>query len=381
MTKFEPLKYLETRIKNRIKELETTEIAQHFNNPHLEIEMCETILEVFSIVKSIEETRWGRAPLDSTKNLSGVVSSRINPILSKTKDLSGTAISSYSPVNLTIKSKKYEIENTALFLQKYLYLGGSEKSALDFLAESLFTLLAHYSPAEKKTSKKSDQSYCLYCYRDCYQVGSGTCDQHNGANRTKGKRFLKRYIEMKKAIDLYDKENALDYKSRFNKITLTKLHNQNVCAWSEVSDKVAWISQVLLALEICDKWKVNYKADEILKKSQKDDVNDCPFWPSIMNGTMFRYQAYVLATIRRPTPKMIIKLNLVWGGEKVIDVAHKYNVQRSGLQRAVIDWRNRIGNLRLQEVPDDLIKSAFGLECLPTRKHRGAANKKSPQRF
>lgn len=382
MSKFEPLKYLEARIKNRIKNLEITEIAQHFNNPHLEIEMCEAILEVFSIVKSIEETRWGRAPLEnSNKNLSWIVSSKINPVLLKTNDLSGTAISTYSPVNLTIKSKKYDIENTALFLQKYLYLGESEKSALDFLAESLLILVVHYSPAEKNHRKTGNQPYCLYCYRECYQLGSDTCDMHNGVNRTKGKRFFKRYIEMKKAIDLYEKENKLDYLNRFNKIALKKLNDEKICAWAEASDKRAWVSQVLLALNICDKWKIDYKADELLKKSQKDVITDFPSWPSTLNGTMFRYQAYALAKLRRPTSKMIKKLHLVWGGQKVIDVAHQSKVQRSGLQRAVIDWRNRIGDLRSQEVPDVLIKAALGLEFLPNRNIGGAANKKSPQRF
>ena len=78
---------------------------------------------------------------------------------------------------------------------------------------------------------------------------------------------------------------------------------------------------------------------------------------------------------------MIEKLNQVWGGQKVIDVAKKSNVLRPGLQRAVIDWRKKINRLRSDKVPDELIKVALGLEFLPALKSGGATNKKSPQRF
>lgn len=381
MSKFEPLKYLEIRIQSRIKNLESTEIAQHYNNPHLEIEMCKAILEVFSIVKIIEETRWGRAPLNSYKNLSWVVSSKINPVLSKTNDLSGTPISTYSPVNLTKKSKKLDIENTALFLQKYLYLGESEKSALDFLADSLFLLAAHYSSFEKKSPIENDQPYCLYCYRECYQVDSDTCDMHNGVNRTKGKRHLEKYVEMKKVIGMYDRANRLGHLKRFSKIALKKLDDEKICTWTEASDKTAWVSKVLLTLNICDKWKIHDKANELLKNSQNDTTGDDPSWPSSLHGTMFRYQAYILANLRRPTSKMIVKLNQVWSGEKIIVVANNSKTHRSGLQRAVIDWKHKISDLRSQEVPDVIIKAALGLEFLPIHNFGGASNKKSPTRF
>lgn len=380
MSKFTPLLYLKEKMLDRVKTLKLTEVAQYFNNPNLEIEMCEALLEVFGIVKAIEETRWGRAPLNSNKNLSWIVSSKINPILSKTKDLGGTAISTYSPVNINEKSKQSNIQNIAIFLQKQLYFGDSEKSALDFLAESLFILVAHYSPFEKKPAKKGDQPYCIYCYRECY-VGSDTCDLHAGVNRTKGKRFFKRYIEMKKAIIHNEKGGGFANLKEFNSIALKELSKNNIGSWTNAQDKSEWLKTALIRLDIFnDTWKVEAKANELIKLANNNS-NELSNWPSTLYGTMFRYQAYILATYRRPTTNMIDKLNQVWSGQKVSDVAKKIKVQRSGLQRSVIDWRNKINLLRSDKVPDELIKVALGLEFLPTRKSGGAANKNLPKQI
>lgn len=378
MAKFDALKYHEEKIQNRIETLKSTEIAQYFNNPNLEIEMCEALLNVFNIVKAIEETRWGRAPLNSNKNLSWIVASKINPILSKIKDIGGDAISTYSPVNINEKSKQSNIQNIAIFLQKQLYFEDSEKNALDFLAESLFILIAHYSPAEKKPAKKGDQPYCIYCYRECY-IGSDSCDVHAGVNRTKGKRFFKRYLEMRDAINAYEKGRKRQKFKKFNGIFLKKLNDENICAWADAPDQTEWVSQVLSSLDICDKWKVNDKANELLKQSVRDVRDDSPAWPGALYGTVFRYQAYILATTRKPSKQVTKKLNLVWGGEKIINISKRLGNERSGLQRAVIAWRNKINLLRSNEVPDELIKVATGLEFLPIRKSGGAANKNLPE--
>ena len=205
---------------------------------------------------------------------------------------------------------------------------------------------------------------------------------HNGVNRTKGERFYKRYVEMKKAINFYERGGGFRNLKVFNSIALNELSERKVCLWSAASDKSAWIKEVLTLFEIHDdKWKVQAKTEELLRLSIKDDLSFFRNWPSSLNGTMFRYQAYILAKYRRPTTKMIEKLNQVWGGQKVIDVAKKSNVLRPGLQRAVIDWRKKINRLRSDKIPDELIKVALELEFLPALKSGGAANKKSPQRF
>ena len=383
MSRFEPLKYLEAKIQDRVNALQITEVAQHFNNPNLEIEMCEALLAIFNIVKNFEEARWARTPIiKSNKNLSWIVSSKINPILSKTKDIGGTSLLDYDFVKFSLseKSEKNHIQNLAIFFQKQDYFDDSEKSALAFLSETLFILVAHYSPNEKK-SKKGDGFYCLYCFRE-RNLGSDACDMHNGVNRTKGERFYKRYVEMKKAINFYGRGGGFRNLKVFNSIALNELSERKVCLWSAASDKSAWIKEVLTLFEIHDdKWKVQAKTEELLRLSIKDDLSFFRNWPSSLNGTMFRYQAYILAKYRRPTTKMIEKLNQVWGGQKIIDVAKKSNVIRPGLQRAVIDWRKKINRLRSDKVPDELIKVALGLEFLPALKSGGAANKNSPQRF
>ena len=381
MAKFDALKFYEEEIQIRVNTLKNIEIANLYNNPNIEIEMCQALLEVFNTVKNIEETRWGRAPLESDKNLSWIVSKNINPVLLRVKNLSGTSISNFHMVNINNKSKNTDVEKIAIFLRKQLYFGQSEKNALAFLAQSLFYLIAHYSPAKKK-AKKGDGAYCLYCYRECYRLDSDTCDKHSSVNRTKGKWHFKKYVEMKDSINNYEKDEESPNLKIFNSIALKALKDRKISAWLAAPDKNAWLAEVLKVLDIfTNQWEIESKTKEFLKLMNGEVLQDYPHWPSSLNGTMFRYQAYILAKHRRPTTKIIKKLKQVWSGQKIITVAKKSKVHRSGLQRAVIDWRNKINLLRADEVPDELIKVALGLKFLPIRKSGGAANKNLPKQI
>lgn len=171
----------------------------------------------------------------------------------------------------------------------------------------------------------------------------------------------------------------------FDSMILQELTNKEISAWQDTKDEISWVKEILIYIYAYDenyeydKKYVEEKAQLLLKEADADLNEFFPHWPSSLNGMIHRYQAYTLATVRRPLSKMIGKLNKVWSGQKVIDVAKKSNAQRTGLQRAVIDWRNKINLLRFNKVPDELIKVALGLEFLPVRKSGGAAKKKFAQ--
>jgi hypothetical protein len=391
MTHANAIDYLVEKMQNRLNTLKLTKEHQYNNNPKLEIEMCEALLDVFCIARNNKGIRWFRAPLKSNQNLAWVVKAKVNPILAKTFDLSGTALLDIDFIKNSLneksmklgksaKSERSQIDNLVQTLRKNNFLDESEKKAIAHLSDSLLALQAHYWPKEK-IRKEGDGPYCLYCFRERYRFDTDTCDKHRDEKRTDGKRYLDRYIKIKDAIRSFEVNNKLLI---FDAMVLEEFRKKKIGLWHDTQDQINWIKEVLFLIyaydknDEGDKRYINDKANLLFQESDAAHKEAFPHWPSSLNGMMYRYQAYTLAKIRKPKNTVIEKLNKVWSGQKVIDVAKIYKVQRIGLQKAVIDWRDKINLLRSDKVPDELIKVALGLEFLPIRKSGGAANKKSP---
>jgi predicted HTH domain antitoxin len=369
VAKFDPLIYLKNNIEARVLVLRDIGVAKSYNNPNLEIAGLKAIINLLDEVKTVDETRWGRAPLKSKKNLSWIFVKHINPILSNIVDAQDSSISQIQVLKISERSKVASFLNFASFLSKYNFLNSSEISLVSYIVDATELLLAHYSPRNtKRIRRPNDYPFCTYCYRECYRSNVDVCDQHMGANRSNAKKTLSRYSMIMKVLDTYNKKSA-ERSEWFNAIALNTLRQKNISAWASVecgSNKINWLKEVLKRLDIYnDDYTLEEKAQHILKNST-DDITFFPNWPSALNGTMLRFQAYQLAKTRHPTKKMAERLNEVWSGkDSVMSIASKLKLQRTGLQRQVGHWRQIVVSLRSISVPDDIIKITLGLDYLP----------------
>lgn len=369
MAKFDSLIYLKDKIEKRILVLTDIQIAKNYNNSNLEIDGLQAIINLLGEVKSVDETRWGRAPLISKKNLSWIFVKHINPILCNIVDAGGSSISQIQVLKVSERSKVASFSNFASFLSKFNFLNSSEISLVSYIVDATELLLAHYSPRNTKRKRRpNDYPFCMYCYRECYRSNVDVCDQHMGANRSNAKKTLSRFSMIMKVLDTYDKQSA-KRSEWFNAIALNTLSKKDIKAWASVEshdNKINWLKEVLKKLDIYnDDYTLDEKAEYILKNST-DDISFFPNWPSALNGTMLRFQAYQLAKIRHPSKKIAERLNDVWSGKKsIISIARSLKLQRTGLQRQVGHWKRKVGSLRCISVPDDIIKVTLGLDYLP----------------
>lgn len=367
MAKFDSLIFFKERIESRIEFLNDIQFECGGNNPNLEINGLKAIIKLIDEVKELDETRWGRAPLKSKKNLSWIFVKNINPVLSCVLDIRGIPITQIQVLKVSEHSKADHFSQFAIFLSKYTNLKSSEFSLVSYISELTRLLLAHYSPkTNKRKVKQDDYPFCLYCYRECYRKNIDVCDKHSGANRSNAKKILPRYSKLKEEFEKYDKDKGRGM--WFNAFAINALKENNITAWANIKsdeDKICWLIDVLTKFDIYkDNYSVDQKAKHIIKSST-DDISFFPNWPSGLNGTMFRFQAYELAKIRRPTTEMAKKLNMIWSGKSVSSIALKFGLQRTGLQRQVGRWKREICELKSIGVPDQIIKITLELEYLP----------------
>lgn len=339
-------------------------------SPPVLISMVRAIEKILETVRSNPSARFGSCLTASKKNLSWVVHEALKPVCENLwvlPTLNATSVLTF----LTIKAGPYEVflaEEEIKRLCSLIRLGRNspEKCALDLLYGTLGHLRNDFSPRRhSKTSK--DFPYCPYCYREVMQK-TNTCHIHDGYRRTQGEYHYQRYESLKAAAKKLRLFNEQIDSQSYLPLTKAKLQEKGVPTWSnnKMADAENWITQVLKALDACDPRDRTRIATQIADAEKMVNITRrgaC--WPSAMKGTMFRHEIYLLTQLRTPAKEVADRLNRVWSGDAVADVAFAHGVSRQILHRQVVKWGKSILELRSKGVKEEVIKLTYHLDALP----------------
>lgn len=339
-------------------------------SPPVLINMVRAIEQILETVRFNPSARFGSCLTASKKNLSWVVHQALKPVCENLwvlPTLNATSVLTF----LTIKAKPPEVflaEEEIKRLCSLIPLGRNspEKRALDLLYGTLGMLRNDFSP--RRHSKKSkDFPYCPYCYREVMQKAN-TCHIHDGHRRTQGEYHYQRYEALKAAAKKLRLFNERIEPKSYLPLTKAKLLEKGVPTWpnNKIADAEDWIAQALKALDACDPRDRARIATQIAKAEKEVNIawrSSC--WPSAMKGTMFRYEIYLLTHLRTPAKDVADRLNRVWSGDAVADVAFACGVSRQILHRQVAKWGKSILELRSKGVKEEVIKLIYHLEALP----------------
>lgn len=320
------------------------------------------ILEVINVAKTTQRIAWGWQSQKSNRNISWVISSHFNPILGKLVDPSGNHIGQVKAVRFDESSNIDRIKAVTDFLRRYNFAQPSEMDAIYWMAETLELLTVVIPSGGKTKLAHGDGSYCIFCYRD-HLEGHEACGAHSGLKRMHGQRYFSRYVEMKKAIHDYEHVNS----RKFDVIAVNYLHEKGMPSWMQVDDsgKLQWVVDLLKHLDathVKNNQQVLRKL--ALKLIEPSDFPE-PYWPSRMNGLMFRFQAYELCQRKRPDKSVAERLELIWNNQSIEDVAEKTNSTPFNIKRSLDHWLKVIESYRNEGIPDELIKVTTGLKRLP----------------
>lgn len=324
--------------------------------------MYRSILEVLNIAKSTKRIAWGWQSQKSNRNISWVISSKFNPVLAKMVDPRGEHICQIKAVHFDESSDIDRIRAVTAFLRRYNFAHRSEIDAIYWLTETLEILTLEIPSGDNIKQVHSDSLYCIFCYRD-HQEGHETCGTHAGLGRMQGQRYFRRYVEMKHAIREYEHAKS----TKFEAIAVRHFLENGIPPWTQVHDngKLSWVTEVLKLLDATHLTNTPHvlkrMAQELLGSSDFPE----PYWPCRLNGLMFRFQAYQLCQYKRPEKPVAERLEMIWENQSIQNVAEQTNSTPFNIQRSLDHWQEIIQSDRNKGIPDELIKAARGLKCLP----------------
>jgi hypothetical protein len=363
MNEFSSVTLHEQAVNARLKALSTPDIRNCSNNPEIQEEMYGAILKVMHVARTTQRIAWGWQSQKSNRNISWVISSHFNPVLEKLTDANGNSVSRIHAVRFDESSNIDQIKAVTNFLRKYNFADYSEMDAIYWLTETLEILTLVIPSGGKAKPVRADGLYCIFCYRD-HLEGHETCGAHTSFNRMQGKRFFSRFVEIKKAIREYEQVNG----TKFYAFAVNYLHEKGMPSWKQMLDdrsKVIWVVKLLVLLDAThvtnDQQVLNKMAQKLLGPSDFPEQ----YWPSRMNGLMYRFQAYELCQRDRPDKLVAKRLEMIWENQSIDVVADKTRSTPFNIKRSLEHWHKVIESYRNEGIPDELIKVTTGLKRLP----------------
>lgn len=372
--------------------------------------MATAILKLVNHLRIHPESRWGRIPLTSDRNLSWIAAQTITPVMHSIITHNGSRATDYTSyhTNFNPASKPehiLEVENLVRILCRSVNPLTPEEGALNLLERSLQLLRAHFCPDPKSVRRDGDAPFCIYCYRDILPTNQSrptwnACHLHSDKNgRAAGKKLLSRYKMIRKYLG-----EVQDRRVRHHFPLATSIIHEadNYRPWTGRQDDVSWISFALASLVdipqgkykhkesadcVCQVARINKLAEEIaqlskrLETSAHDSVAYDPMasekqranylrmilgddYPIALYGTLLRYEAYQLARMLPPAKHIAKQLSKLWSGEKPIDVARTKDKLPNLLQTSR-RWKDKIHFLMSKNVRGEVIKFSFGFSALP----------------
>ncbi|MDP3088520.1 MAG: hypothetical protein Q8M99_10095 [Methylotenera sp.] len=173
-----------------------------------------------------------------------------------------------------------------------------------------------------------------------------------------GKYSYDRYVFLKKRLNKFDRNSFC--------LALATIKLNGIPDWTGKHDDIEWITLVLGALEICQVSRINKVAVMLAELSLAGaEPGGHYLWPSALTATMYRYEAYYLATITTPKPEVSRRLNAVWSEKYSVEqIANKYHISTQMLYRQIKKWGGRIMDLKEKGVDESIISLVFQIKHL-----------------
>lgn len=321
-------------------------------------EMAHAIHVITKSARTNINARLGWKGWQSSQNLSFIIAKEIQPVLSKIFIASQPVSEVLECINTNSSPK--DIEKAERLINSFFSaLSNNDQIALDLLRSSLLIFRIHFAKNQSRIKQSDDSPYCRFCYREA-RINLDTCDDHAGTGRTDGKRQLKRYQYLKSQLRLIRESENIS-----NEFVLKKLKSSGLSEWNGQSNDAPWIEQLLKNIRACsqDKETTSALTEDLAGKSKCTLTHKN--WPSMLEGTLFRYEVYKLMEYGSPSKEVAKRLDQIWGGVSVIQVAKESNIKREPLYRRISIWGKRVNDMRTAGVADSVIKVVLGLEVLP----------------
>ena len=361
-------------IKKSALDLVESEISQELiNGEGTAKEMALAIQEITKVARNNIETRIGLEYRNSNHNLSYVITKNVTPILEKI--IIPPAVKASELLQCLNKNSKPGDILCAENIIKSIYLmtENKDRAALDILRGSLIIIRAHFSPNEKSKRKvklgKSDilemlddLPFCKFCYREA-RAKFDSCEVHAGTGRVDGKKYLARYLFLKKEILAIRKSTNIS-----NEFVVAKLKSAGISKWEGNLQETDWTKKLLLNIRA---YSSNCESVSELTKNLIDSSKSPSFahphndWPSVLEGTLFRYEVYKLMEYRQPSKEVAHRLNQIWAGKNEVLVAKKSKIKVAPFKKRISLWATRVKLMRDEGVADSIIKLVLGLAFLP----------------
>lgn len=330
--------------------------------------MALAISIIIDELRTNSSARIGSGWMRSRNNISYLLSNHVLPVLNQIQLDSNNKFDDFNVGELVFESLnprsigqdiKSIIDTIHILIPNVL---NEDRVALD-LAEQFFVILVtHYLPKSIHIDSTIN-NFCIFCYREA-RPSFDSCEDHAGSGRTDGQRSQARFLELLRGL-----MRIRDNEGRTNQFVLLKLKECNLTQWNGDIHDEEWIKKLVKTIRICteDKDSIDRVAKEIMKNSVVfSDLFYHSDWPSGLNATLARYQAYKCVGYRRPTEVVANKLNQLFSSELSVDeLSKKIGVTPFSLYRIVAKWTKNIQIMRKDGLSDSVIKMALGLLFLP----------------
>lgn len=337
----------------------------------LEKDVANAIQTIKDIAEQNPDARWGREWRNSNKNMSLVIASNLKPVFERMfLKISDTDISALDFLpKFNEKSNSTEIQKLFFSFKNACRKceQDSQESNIFNKLYGLFTVVFYnFEVRPKRKTKGGNSTYCIYCYREIWlngdhRLGGDTCHVHSDLNRSLGKYHMADFQKFDQYVMKYRVTDSSIYKYQIH-----KLRKLDIPLWDTTQDQSEWLKDALKKIDACAPNKVA-ELSQSLSDDNPRQLNQ-ENWPEQFCGTFFRYIAFDFATQRKPLKKVRDRLENIWEGNLLPEVAKKHNVSRQNLHQQLKKWTKVINDLRGMELSDEVIKFVFDFKFLPNRK-------------
>ncbi len=321
-------------------------------------------LKIYDSILIAKKVGWAATPLESDTNISWILTKNLTPALSSIElDIGGNFLSSLPHQFLNNKLMPEHLIHMEKWISvQHNVLSDADNIALSDLKTCFFLLRLLFVPHKK--IKTSTNIFCEFCYREVHS-SADSCYVHIGKARMLGKYHQARYQRIQKYLRLTNQIEAAT-----KSYMMYYFKSQSIDAWS-AHINIEWIRGALSQMKICAPLRIEELAKEILATSNQFSNSDKEIWPIGLTRACRDFTAYELSTRRKPSEKVIIRLNLVWKNQQsksfknIKKIAEELGVSYQILYRQITKWGAEIQDLRYIGIDDRVIKYIFGFSYLP----------------